>query len=312
MLPCHLTYIFLKSKKFQILKIFQIPEGLLPTIKPSQSQFGVTKGLGVIPDGIPIAGILGDQQAALFGQGCFDQGQAKCTFGTGSFILLNTGPKIKYSKNKLLTTVAWQINKQKPVYALEGGAFICGAAVQWLRDGLGLIKHSNEIEALAQQVKSSEGVEFVPALTGLGAPHWKSDARGIITGLTRGSTKSHIARATLEAMALQNVEILEAMQKDAKIKLKSLKVDGGAASNSLLMQLQADYLGAEVLRPAIFETTALGAALIAGLGVGVWSHQNELLNVLKKDRSFSVEMNSKQKKARFDLWMKSVRLLTRE
>ena len=295
-----------------LLKIFQIPEGLLPTIKPSQSQFGVTKGLGVIPDGIPIAGILGDQQAALFGQGCFDQGQAKCTFGTGSFILLNTGPKIKYSKNKLLTTVAWQINKQKPVYALEGGAFICGAAVQWLRDGLGLIKHSNEIEALAQQVKSSEGVEFVPALTGLGAPHWKSDARGIITGLTRGSTKSHIARATLEAMALQNVEILEAMQKDAKIKLKSLKVDGGAASNSLLMQLQADYLGAEVLRPAIFETTALGAALIAGLGVGVWSHQNELLNVLKKDRSFSVEMNSKQKKARFDLWMKSVRLLTRE
>ncbi len=296
----------------ELLKLFQVPAEILPEIHPSQCEFGVTKNLGVIPDGIPITGILGDQQAALFGQGCFQSGQAKCTFGTGSFILLNTGEKIKMSKNKLLTTVAWKIGKQKPVYAIEGGAFICGAAVQWLRDGLGLIKHSSEIEDLASQVSSSEGVEFVPALAGLGAPHWKSEARGIITGLTRGSQKSHIARATLEAMALQNVEILRAMQKDSGLKLKSLKVDGGAASNSLLMQMQADYLGSTVVRPKIFETTAFGAALIAGLGLGFWQSTRELTAVLQKDRDFSAQITSKQRQQRFDSWMKSVRLLTRE
>lgn len=302
----------LKTLKWdaELLKIFKIPQGLLPQIEPSQCDFGVTKGLGILPDGIPIAGIIGDQQAALFGQGCFEPGQAKCTFGTGSFILLNTGNKIKASKNKLLTTVAWKINKQKTVYAIEGGAFVCGAAVQWLRDGLGILKHSSDIEALATQVNSSEGVEFVPALTGLGAPHWKSEARGIITGLTRGTTKAHIARATLEAMALQNVEILQAMQKDSGLKLKSLKVDGGAASNSLLMQLQSDYLGSEVVRPKIFETTAFGAALMAGLGLGVWKNNSELLKVLKKDRSFSPQLDVKQKRQRFESWMKSVRLLT--
>ncbi len=294
----------------ELLKVFRIPEGLLPEIEPSQSAFGVTKGFGPLPDGIPITGIIGDQQAALFGQGCFEPGLAKCTFGTGSFILLNTGAKIKISKNKLLTTVAWKINKQKTVYALEGGAFICGAAVQWLRDGLGIIKHSSDIEALAGQVASSEGVEFIPALTGLGAPHWKSEARGLITGLTRGTTKAHLAYATLEAMALQNVEILLAMQKDSKLKLKSLKVDGGAASNSLLMQMQSNYLGIDVVRPQIFETTAFGAALMAGLGLGFWKNTSELSKVLKKDRSFTPQLSAKIKKQRFDSWMTSVRLLT--
>lgn len=294
----------------ELLKIFGIPAGLLPQIEPSQSDFGVTHDLGVLPDGIPITGILGDQQAALFGQGCFESGQAKCTFGTGSFILLNSGSKAKMSKNKLLTTVAWQINKQKPVYAIEGGAFICGAAVQWLRDGLGILHHSSEVEKLAEQVTSSEGVEFIPALAGLGAPHWKAEARGLITGLTRGTTKAHIARATLEAMALQNVEILQAMQKDSGLKLKSLKVDGGAASNSLLMQMQADYLGSEVVRPKIFETTAFGAALMAGLGLGLWKNTSELLGVLKKDKSFIPAYSAKQRQQRFNSWIKSVRLLT--
>lgn len=211
----------------ELLSLFSVPKSLLPKIADSSGVFGVTEGLSFLPDGIPIAGIAGDQQAALFGQACFSAGEGKCTFGTGSFLLLNTGEKAIPSKAKMLTTVAWRLPGKKMTYALEGGAFVCGAAVQWLRDGLGLFQKSSEIEVLAASVQNSLGVEFVPALTGLGAPYWDAEARGIICGLTRGATKAHLARATLEALALQNVDILTAMQKDLGKKLKGLRVDGG-------------------------------------------------------------------------------------
>ena len=285
-----------------LLKMFNVPESLLPEICPSNAHFGDTEGLGFLPDGIPIHGMIGDQQSALFGQTCFDAGESKCTFGTGSFVLLNTGKKAIKSKNKLLTTIAWRLNNQETVYALEGGAFVCGAAVQWLRDGLGLISQSSEVEALAKTVKDTEGVEFVPALTGLGAPHWMPEARGVICGLTRGTTKAHIARATLEAMALQNCDVLATMQKDMGKKIRGLKVDGGAAANDLLMQMQADYLGVAVVRPANLETTALGAALMAGLGAGIWKDLKELRKIAKIDREFKVKMTPKDRKERQVRW----------
>jgi glycerol kinase len=286
----------------ELLKMFNVPEAVLPEICPSNASFGETQGLGFLPDGIPITGMIGDQQAALFGQTCFEAGESKCTFGTGSFVLLNTGKKAVKSKNKLLTTIAWRLNNQETVYALEGGAFVCGAAVQWLRDGLGLISQSSEVESLAKTVDETEGVEFVPALTGLGAPHWRPEARGVICGLTRGTTKAHIARATLEAMALQNVDVLATMQKDMGKKLRGLKVDGGAAANDLLMQMQADYLGVAVVRPANLETTALGAAFMAGLGAGVWKDLKELRKIAKVDREFKVKMTPKDRKARHVRW----------
>ncbi|XGC79874.1 glycerol kinase GlpK [Bdellovibrio bacteriovorus] len=286
----------------ELLKLLQVPESILPEICPSNADFGVTQGLGFLPDGIPITGIVGDQQAALFGQACYDLGEAKCTFGTGSFLLLNTGKKAVKSKNKLLTTIAWKLKNQEMTYALEGGAFVCGAAVQWLRDGLGLFQASSDIEALAKTVEDTQGVEFVPALTGLGAPHWKPEARGVICGLTRGSTKAHIARATLEAMALQNVDILVTMQKDLGKKLKGVKVDGGAAANDLLMQLQADYCGVNVVRPKNLETTALGAAFMAGLGSGLWKDVKEIKKVWAVDKEFKVKMSGKDRKARMQRW----------
>ncbi|UOF01453.1 glycerol kinase GlpK [Bdellovibrio reynosensis] len=286
----------------ELLKLLQVPESILPEICPSNADFGVTQGLGFLPDGVPITGIVGDQQAALFGQACYDLGEAKCTFGTGSFLLLNTGKKAVKSKNKLLTTIAWKLKNQEMTYALEGGAFVCGAAVQWLRDGLGLFQASSDIEALAKTVEDTQGVEFVPALTGLGAPHWQPEARGVISGLTRGSTKAHIARATLEAMALQNVDILVTMQKDLGKKLKGVKVDGGAAANDLLMQLQADYCGVNVVRPKNLETTALGAAFMAGLGSGLWKDIKEIKKVWAIDKEFKVKMNSKDRKARMQRW----------
>ncbi|GIL16986.1 MAG: glycerol kinase 2 [Oligoflexia bacterium] len=289
-----------------LLKFFGVPKSLLPEVCPSSGVFGVTKGLGVLPDGIPISGIAGDQQAALFGQVCFDQGEAKCTYGTGSFLLLNTGKKPISSRYQLLTTIAWQLPDQEVVYALEGGAFICGAAVQWLRDGLELFSKSAEVEDLASKVSSSEGVEFVPALTGLGAPYWWAEARGMICGLTRGSTKAHVARATLEAMALQNVDILVAMQKDLRKKLKSLKVDGGASANNLLMQLQADYMGMKVSRPELIETTAIGAAYLAGLGVGFWKSTEELKKIWKLEREFKVEMPAKPRSQRLEKWHRAI------
>lgn len=294
----------------ELLKVFQVSKRLLPTIKSSNAVFGQTQGLGYLPNGIPITGILGDQQAALFGQGAFTKGEAKCTFGTGSFILMNTGSEIKISKNKLLTTVAWQLEKQKAVYALEGGAFVCGAAVQWLRDGLGIIKSSAEIEALAKSVESSEGVYFVPALTGLGAPHWISEARGLICGLTRGTTGAHIARATLDALSMQNADILLAMQKDSGLKLKKLRVDGGATQNKLLMQIQSDDLGVPVERPKVFETTAFGAALMAGLGCGLYKNLEQIHHLVEIEQSFLNQKSigfRKQRQKNWDQAIKRVR-----
>lgn len=291
----------------ELCKLLQVPVNILPEICPSAANFGVTRGLGFLPDGIPITGVAGDQQAALFGQTCFAAGEAKCTFGTGSFLLMNTGHKKVTSKSQLLTTVAWQLPKAKMVYALEGGAFVCGAAVQWLRDGLGIISRSAEVESLANQVLDCGGVEFVPALTGLGAPHWKPEARGAIVGLTRGTTKSHIARATLEAMALQNVDILNAMQKDLGKKIKSLKVDGGAVANNLLMQMQADFLGAQIIRPQLIESTSLGAAYLAGIGIGMWADQNEIKKIWKVDRSFDSKLSSKARGLRLSSWHKAVK-----
>ncbi|MEM8563402.1 MAG: glycerol kinase GlpK, partial [Pseudomonadota bacterium] len=240
----------------QLLELFEVPGNILPDIVPSSTVLGFTKRVPGLPDGIPIAGVAGDQQAALFGQACFSVGDAKCTFGTGSFIMMNTGEHPVHSKGGLLTTIAWQLGeKRKPVYALEGGAFICGAAIQWLRDGLGIIKRAPEVEALAEQVPDHGGVEFVPALTGLGAPHWAPEARGLLTGITRGTGQAHIARATLDAMALQNADILRVMEQDLGKRMKPLRVDGGAAANNLLMQIQADVLGRKLIRPSVIETT---------------------------------------------------------
>jgi len=288
-----------------LCKILGIPHELLPEIKPSIGVFGTTKGVPGLPDGIPIAGIAGDQQAALFGQACFDVGEAKCTYGTGSFLLLNIGSRPILSRSGLVTTVAWKWGS-KTTYALEGSAFICGAAVQWLRDGLGIIKSSSEIEPLARQVGDTGGVQFVPALTGLGAPYWNPNARGIICGVTRGSTKAHLARATLEGMAMQNVELLLAMQSDLKKKIKTLKVDGGASANNLLMQMQADYLGAICVRPQVIETTSAGAAFMAGLGVGLWKTLNDVRHVWRKDRDFVPEVSDKRRKTRLQEWQAAV------
>lgn len=291
----------------ELLKLFKVPKECLPEIKASSGVFGETSGLDFVKDKTLITGVAGDQQAALFGQTCFSVGESKCTFGTGSFILMNTGSKILKSKSGLLTTVAWKIGNEKIQYALEGGAFICGAAVGWLRDGLELFAKSSEVEQLASQVKTTDGVEFVPALTGLGAPHWKPNARGELTGLTRGTTKAHVARATLEAMALQNADILLAMQKDLKKKLKRLRVDGGASANNLLMQMQSDYLMTTVDRPEQVETTATGACYLAGLGAGIWKNVEEIRGIWKKDREFNPELSSKDVAKRRVSWEKAIR-----
>jgi glycerol kinase len=252
-----------------LLEKLRIPRALLPEARPSAEVYGQTAGVPGLPDGVPVSGIAGDQQAALFGQACFATGEAKCTYGTGAFMLMNTGDRAVPSKSGLLTTVAWQLGRDV-VYALEGATFIAGAMVQWLRDGLGVIQTAREIEELARSVPDSGGVVAVPALAGLGAPHWRPEARGLISGLTRGSTKAHLARAVLEGIALQIADLLGAMQTDSGLTLAALKVDGGAAANDLLMQFQADILGVEIVRPQMVEATALGAALLGGLGAGVW------------------------------------------
>lgn len=290
-----------------LLKLFKVPKSALPEIRSSAGVFGVTKKAGFVADGTMISGVAGDQQAALFGQACYQAGEGKCTFGTGSFILMNSGHKIIKSKSNLLTTVAWKIKDQPVQYALEGGAFICGAAVQWLRDGLGLIKESSEIEKLAAEVQDANGVEFVPALTGLGAPYWKPEARGELTGLSRGTLRAHIARATLEAMALQNADILLSMQKDLGKKIKKLRVDGGASANNLLMQLQADYLQTQVDRPQQIETTSMGAAYLAGLGAGVWNSTAEINKIWKIDRSFNATLSKKDLTHRQKSWAKAIK-----
>jgi len=284
-----------------------VPEKILPTISPSSGTLGFTRGIQGLPDGIPIAGVAGDQQSALFGQACFATGDAKCTFGTGSFILMNTGSELVRSNAGLLTTVAWQLgDKGKPVYALEGGAFVCGAAVQWLRDGLKMIKRAPDIESLAASVDDHDGVEFVPALTGLGAPHWAPDARGVLAGLTRGTQRGHIARATLDSMALQNADILSAMERDLGKRMKPLRVDGGAAENNLLMQIQADVLGRKLIRPVAIETTVAGACYLAGLGVGLWQSPAELREIWRVEREFKVEMKAPARRKRLASWHKAL------
>jgi glycerol kinase len=270
----------------ELLELIGVPRTVLPDVVPSSGTVGTTRGVPGLADGIPIAGLAGDQQSALFGQACFTPGDAKCTYGTGAFILMNTGEVPIASTAGLLTTVAWKLATGELRYALEGSAFIAGAAVQWLRDGLGFFTSASEVEALAASVPDSGGVIVVPAFAGLGAPHWRPDARGAITGLTRGTTRAHIARATLEGIALQNVDILRAMQRDAGRALTVLKVDGGASANDLLMQFQSDVLGVEIARPELVETTALGAAFLAGLGTGVWKDQAQMKQTWREQKRF--------------------------
>lgn len=292
-----------------MLELFDIPRESLASIRPSSGEFGKTKGLGFLPDGIPITGVLGDQQAALFGQLCFEPGESKCTYGTGSFLMCNTGSEVIRSKHGLLTTVAWQING-KTTYALEGSSFVAGAAVQFLRDNLGIIRSSNEVEALALEAKAEEMGElaFVPSLTGLGAPYWNAEATGLITGLTRGTKKAHLARATLEGVALQNDALFTAAAEDMKPrKLSRMKVDGGASANNFLMQLQSDLAELPMDRPKILDTTALGSGLAAGLAVGLWKNVEELRKSWKIDRSFQSTMAAPERKALKEKWAKAIR-----
>jgi glycerol kinase len=270
----------------ELLKLFGVPRSMLPEVRSSSEVYGMTNLFGTP---IPIAGIAGDQQAALFGQACTKPGMAKNTYGTGCFMLMNTGAKRIASKNNLLTTVAWRIG-DRTEYALEGSIFIAGAVVQWLRDGLEFFRSAAEIEALAAGVSDTGGVYLVPAFAGLGAPHWDQYARGTIVGLTRGSTKAHIARAALEGIVLQVMDVLKAMEADAGIKLKELRVDGGASANDLLMQLQADLLNVPVVRPKVAETTALGAAYLAGLAVGFWKNQADIARQWQVDKRFTPAM----------------------
>ena len=272
----------------ELLKIFGVPRSMLPEVRSSSEVYGQTKLLGTP---IPIAGIAGDQQAALFGQACTKPGMAKNTYGTGCFMLMNTGTKRIASKNNLLTTVAWRIGNRTE-YALEGSIFIAGAVVQWLRDGLEFFRSAAEVEAMAAAVSDTGGVYLVPAFAGLGAPHWDQYARGTMVGLTRGTTKAHIARAALEAIVLQVRDVLNAMESDAGIRLKELRVDGGASANNLLMQLQADILNVPVVRPRVTETTALGAAYLAGLAVGFWKSQEDIARQWQVDRRFKPAMKS--------------------
>ena len=287
----------------EILSLMGIPRSMLPPIKASSEVYGT--GVGDL-EGIPIAGDLGDQQAALFGQTCFSPGEAKNTYGTGCFMLMNTGTKIVPSKSGLLTTVGYKIGDKPAVYALEGSIAITGALVQWLRDNLGMITSSAEVEALAGTVKDNGGVYFVPAFSGLFAPYWRSEARGVIAGLTRYVTKGHIARAVLEATAWQTREVLDAMNVDSGVELTALKVDGGMVFNELLMQYQSDVLGVPVIRPKVAETTALGAAYAAGLAVGFWAEVEDLRANWAKDKEWTPSMDEAVREKEYKLWKKAV------
>ena len=288
----------------KLLKILDIPEAMLPEVKDSSKVYGHTdpKLFGAE---IPIAGMAGDQQAALFGQACYKKGMAKNTYGTGCFMLMNTGNEMVTSKAGLLTTIAWGLNG-KVTYALEGSVFIAGAAIQWLRDGLKIIDESPDSEFYAMKVEDTEGVYVVPAFAGLGAPYWDMYARGAIFGLTRGTNKAHLVRATLESLAYQTRDVLDAMKKDSKVNLTTLRVDGGASENDLLMHFQADILGTTVQRPEIVETTALGAAYLAGLAVGYWK-KNEISKNWKIDEEFNPEMDSKQRTKLYKGWQDAVK-----
>jgi glycerol kinase len=291
----------------ELLELFNIPRGILPEVRSSSEIYGRTSGSFI--SGLPVAGIAGDQQAALFGQMCTGPGMVKNTYGTGCFMMMNIGNKPIRSKSNLLTTVAWKTGNDTQ-YALEGGIFIAGAVVQWLRDGLGIIKKSEDVEKLAASVGSSEGVCFVPAFAGLGAPYWNQHARGTLVGLTRGSTAAHIARAAIESIAYQTIGLLHAMQEDSGIDIRELRVDGGAAVNNQLMQFQADLLQTQVVRPAITETTALGAAYLAGLAVKFWSDINEVRDHWQPDRIFKPEMNAGEVQLLIRGWERAVRAAT--
>jgi glycerol kinase len=290
----------------ELCALLRVPMQVLPELRPTVGHFGETRGVAGLPDGIPITGMAGDQQAALFGQACFDVGEAKCTYGTGAFLLMNIGAEPLPSRSRLLTTAAWQLGGEI-TYAFEGSAFIAGAAVQWLRDGLGLIRTAAEVEALAASVEDTHGVVFVPALTGLGAPHWNPDARGVLWGLTRGVTAGHVARAVLEGVAFQNYDILAAMQADLAEPLATLKVDGGACANDLLMQFQADLLGVPLVRPKVIETTALGAAMMAGLGAGIYHGFDELRGAWREDRVFEPSFGEAEREAHLARWREGLR-----
>lgn len=289
----------------ELLDLFEIPRSMMPEVLPSSGSFGVTEGK-FFETGIPIMGIAGDQQAALFGQTCFEPGMAKNTYGTGCFMLMNTGEKPAKSGHGMLTTIAWCLDG-KVEYALEGSVFVAGSAIQWLRDGLKMIESAPQSEALASEVADSEGVYVVPAFVGLGAPYWKPEARGAVFGLTRGTTRAHFVRATLDSLAYQSSDMIEAMTLDSGIELQKLKVDGGAVSNNLLMQFQSDILGVLVERPMISETTALGAAYLAGLAAGFWKSREELRANYLVDKTFVPRISSEKRKELLDGWKRAVK-----
>jgi glycerol kinase len=288
----------------ELLGIFGIPKSILPEVRDSSEVYGITDTV-LLPDGIAISGIAGDQQAAMFGQMCIDEGMVKNTYGTGCFILLNTGSKPFISKNNLVTTIGWKIGIELS-YALEGSIFIAGAAVQWLREGLGIIGSSSEVESLALSVPNNGDVYFVPAFTGLGAPYWDSNARGLLTGISRGTTKAHIARAALEAMAFQTMDVLRVMEQDTGIKIKELRVDGGASVNNLLMQFQADLAGIPVIKPSITETTALGAAYLAGLSTGFWDSIEDIKHLWQQEKVFNAGMDKMKAEKLLTGWRQAV------
>ena len=292
----------------ELLEVLGIPSAILPRIVPSSGVIGHTHA-ALFGAALPIAGIAGDQQAATFGQACLKPGMAKNTYGTGCFMLMNTGSQPITSHNNLVTTIGWtcgDTRRSDAVYMLEGSVFMAGATVQWLRDGLGIIRSSDEVEALAASVPDTDGVVFVPAFAGLGAPHWDAYARGTIVGMTRGTNKAHIARAALASIAYQTVDILRAMQNDSDIELQELRVDGGASRNDLLMQFQANVLGVPVVRPVITETTALGAAYLAGIAVGFWQSQDEVAAQWHKERTFDPYMSDQERNSRLDQWHRAV------
>lgn len=290
----------------ELLDILTVPKSMLPEVKPSSEVYAKTVDYHFFGYEIPIASIIGDQQAALFGQACFDAGMVKNTYGTGCFMLMNTGKQAVKSKHGLLTTIAWGLDGQVE-YALEGSIFVAGSAIQWLRDGLRMIKEASESENYALKVSSTEGVYVVPAFVGLGTPYWDSEARGAVFGLTRGTTKEHFIRATLESLAYQTRDVLEAMVADSEINLKSLRVDGGAVKNDFLMQFQSDILGVPVDRPVINETTALGAAYLAGLAVGFWSGKEEIIKQWKKDQTFNQKLSDEDREELNNGWKKAVK-----
>jgi glycerol kinase len=293
----------------ELLALLDIPVEMLPSVRPSSEVYGETDPQMFFGTrGIPIAGIAGDQQAALFGQACYQRGMAKNTYGTGSFVLMNTGTEAVISQERLLTTIAWGIGDAPVEYALEGAIFVTGSAVQWLRDGLGMIGHASETRELARSVPENEGVYFVPALVGLGAPHWDPYARGLLIGLTRGTTRGHVARAVLESMAYQTRDVIEAMQRDSGITLKELRCDGGASVNSVLMQFQSDILGVQVEVPSIIETTALGSAYLAGLAVGFWDSREEIAEKWALDVRYRPRIDAAKRDKLFHRWHKAVEL----